>query len=114
MNSLSNTFMKKLAFQGKSPYLTRVCTAASTSLLPLATGECIILFIRNRVQLGSLSLLDLSLRPIDVEFMKRLDKCTNILPVIAKSDTLTLEERDSFKKRVCTILHDLACTLVTV
>ena len=40
------------------------------------------------------------LRPIDVEFMKRLDKSLNIVPVIAKSDTLTLEERDSFKKRV--------------
>ena len=40
------------------------------------------------------------LRPIDVEFMKRLDKCVNIVPVIAKADTLTIEEREAFRRRV--------------
>ena len=40
------------------------------------------------------------LRPIDVEFMKRLDKCVNIVPVIAKADTLTVEEREAFRRRV--------------
>jgi septin family protein len=35
--------------------------------------------------------------------MKRLDKCVNIIPVIAKSDTLTLEEREAFKRRVSTL-----------
>ena len=44
----------------------------------------------------------ISLRPIDIEFMKRLDEFVNIVPVIAKSDTMTLEERDAFKLRVCT------------
>ena len=41
-----------------------------------------------------------SLKPLDVEFMKRLHNCVNIVPVIAKADTMTLEERDSFKRRV--------------
>ncbi len=41
-----------------------------------------------------------SLRPIDVEFMKRLHHCVNIVPVIGKSDTLTLEEREAFKQRI--------------
>lgn len=41
-----------------------------------------------------------SLRPLDIEFMKRLSKVVNIVPVIAKADTLTLEERDYFKQRV--------------
>ncbi|XP_028267263.1 neuronal-specific septin-3 isoform X2 [Parambassis ranga] len=40
------------------------------------------------------------LRPIDVEFMKRLGKIVNIVPVIAKSDTLTVEERQEFKDRI--------------
>ncbi|KAF6721496.1 Septin-9 [Oryzias melastigma] len=40
------------------------------------------------------------LRPLDVEFMKRLSKVVNIVPVIAKADTLTLEERDFFKKKI--------------
>ncbi|XP_077020068.1 septin-9 isoform X2 [Tamandua tetradactyla] len=41
-----------------------------------------------------------SLRPLDIEFMKRLSKVVNIVPVIAKADTLTLEERVYFKQRI--------------
>ncbi|XP_028256065.1 septin 9b isoform X2 [Parambassis ranga] len=40
------------------------------------------------------------LRPLDVEFMRRLSKVVNIVPVIAKADTLTLEERDYFKQTI--------------
>ncbi|XP_035036723.1 neuronal-specific septin-3 isoform X2 [Hippoglossus stenolepis] len=40
------------------------------------------------------------LRPIDVEFMKRLGKIVSIVPVIAKADTLTIEERQEFKERI--------------
>ncbi|KAF0037553.1 hypothetical protein F2P81_010427 [Scophthalmus maximus] len=40
------------------------------------------------------------LRPLDVEFMRRLSKVVNIVPVIAKADTLTLEERDFFKQTI--------------
>ncbi|MFT7812136.1 uncharacterized protein LOC108927080 isoform X1 [Arapaima gigas] len=40
------------------------------------------------------------LRPIDVEFMKRLGKIMNIVPVIAKADTLTIEERLEFRDRI--------------
>uniref|UniRef100_A0A8C2Z1S6 Septin 9 n=1 Tax=Cyclopterus lumpus TaxID=8103 RepID=A0A8C2Z1S6_CYCLU len=40
------------------------------------------------------------LRPLDVEFMRRLSKVVNIVPVIAKADTLTLEERDDFKQTI--------------
>lgn len=49
-----------------------------------------------------------SLRPLDIEFMKRLSKVVNIVPVIAKADTLTLEERVYFKQRVG--LHSLPPT----
>ncbi|RVE75426.1 hypothetical protein OJAV_G00017210 [Oryzias javanicus] len=40
------------------------------------------------------------LRPIDVEFMQRLGKIVSIVPVIAKADTLTVEERQEFKQRI--------------
>ncbi|KAJ8373315.1 hypothetical protein AAFF_G00266180 [Aldrovandia affinis] len=40
------------------------------------------------------------LRPIDVEFMKRLGLIVSIVPVIAKADTLTIEERLEFKQRI--------------
>ncbi|KAL2775520.1 neuronal-specific septin-3 isoform L [Daubentonia madagascariensis] len=40
-----------------------------------------------------------SLRPLDLEFMKHLSKVVNIIPVIAKADTMTLEEKSEFKQR---------------
>ncbi|XP_041072933.1 septin-9-like isoform X1 [Carcharodon carcharias] len=50
-----------------------------------------------------------SLRPLDIEFMRRLSKVVNIVPVIAKADTLTLEERDFFKEKIRNDLqkHDI-------
>ncbi|XP_073800653.1 neuronal-specific septin-3 isoform X2 [Danio rerio] len=41
-----------------------------------------------------------SLRQLDIEFMKHLSRVVNIIPVIAKSDTLTPEEKTEFKQRV--------------
>ena len=41
-----------------------------------------------------------SLKPLDIEVMRRLHTKVNLIPVIAKSDTLTDEEITSFKKRV--------------
>ncbi|KAM4650775.1 neuronal-specific septin-3 isoform 1-T1 [Discoglossus pictus] len=41
-----------------------------------------------------------SLRPLDLEFMKHLSKVVNIIPVIAKADTMTMEEKIEFKQRV--------------
>ncbi|XP_065659768.1 neuronal-specific septin-3 isoform X2 [Hydra vulgaris] len=40
------------------------------------------------------------LKPLDILVMKHLDKCVNVIPVIAKADTLTLEEREAFKSRI--------------
>lgn len=37
---------------------------------------------------------------IDVTVMKKLSEVVNVVPVIAKSDSLTLEEREAFKTRV--------------
>jgi len=46
-----------------------------------------------------------SLRPIDIEFMSRLHTRVNLIPVIAKADTMTDEEIADFKTRV---LADIA------
>ncbi|SAM82737.1 probable CDC10-septin [Ustilago bromivora] len=40
------------------------------------------------------------LRPIDVTVMKKLSDVVNVVPVIAKSDSLTMDERDLFKERI--------------
>lgn len=41
------------------------------------------------------------LKPLDIEFMKRLHEKVNIIPLIAKADTMTPEECQLFKKQVC-------------
>ncbi|KAI5474267.1 septin AspB [Pseudohyphozyma bogoriensis] len=46
-----------------------------------------------------------SLKPVDVEFMRRLHTKVNLIPVIAKADTMTDDEIIHFKQR---ILSDIA------
>ncbi|KZS96109.1 Septin [Sistotremastrum niveocremeum HHB9708] len=46
-----------------------------------------------------------SLKPIDIEFMRRLHAKVNLIPIIAKADTLTDDEVFNFKQRV---LADIA------
>ena len=50
-----------------------------------------------------------SLKPLDIEVMRRLHTKVNLIPVIAKSDTLTDEEITSFKSRVSPI-DALSCS----
>lgn len=40
------------------------------------------------------------LKPLDVELMKRLHDKVNLIPLIAKADTMTPEECMHFKKQV--------------
>jgi len=47
-----------------------------------------------------------SLKTIDIIVMKKLAEVVNVVPVIAKSDSLTKEERDLFKRRIrAELLH---------
>lgn len=45
------------------------------------------------------------LKPIDIVVLKKLSEVVNVVPVIAKSDCLTMEERDAFRQRVCICSH---------
>ena len=40
------------------------------------------------------------LKPIDIVVLKKLSDVVNVVPVIAKADSLTLEERQAFKERI--------------
>ncbi|GAB6027739.1 Septin-7, variant 2 [Chamberlinius hualienensis] len=51
------------------------------------------------------------LKPLDIEFMKRLQDKVNIIPVIAKADTMTPEECAQFKK---TILNEITQNKIKV
>jgi cell division control protein 12 len=50
-----------------------------------------------------------SLKPLDVEIMKRLSTRVNLIPVIAKADTLSPREMDRFKAKIRDIIeaHDI-------
>ncbi|TPX73314.1 hypothetical protein CcCBS67573_g05414 [Chytriomyces confervae] len=52
-----------------------------------------------------------ALKPLDIEFMKRLAGRVNLIPVVAKSDTLTEEELKLFKSR---ILDDIAANKINI
>ncbi|XP_060221021.1 septin-12 isoform X1 [Meriones unguiculatus] len=43
---------------------------------------------------------DKCLRPLDIEFLRRLCRTVNVVPVIARADSLTIEERDAFRSRI--------------
>lgn len=51
-----------------------------------------------------------SLRPLDVEFMKALHEKVNIVPVLAKADTLTPSEVK--KKKIKASSRTLSCTVL--
>lgn len=46
-----------------------------------------------------------TLKPLDIETMKRLSSRVNLIPVIAKSDTLSPKELDAFKTRIRDIIE---------
>lgn len=50
-----------------------------------------------------------SLKPLDIEIMKRLSTRVNLIPVIAKADTLSPREMDRFKSKIRDIIeaHDV-------
>ena len=48
--------------------------------------------------------MGLRLKPLDIEIMKRLGTRVNLIPVVAKADTLTQNDLALFKNRVLPIL----------
>lgn len=45
-----------------------------------------------------------TLKPLDIEVMKRLSSRVNLIPVVAKADTLSPSDLARFKHRVCNLL----------
>ena len=46
-----------------------------------------------------------TLRPLDIEVMKRLSQRVNLIPVVAKADTLTAHDLAVFKERIREVIH---------
>ncbi|KAF6271732.1 hypothetical protein mRhiFer1_015062 [Rhinolophus ferrumequinum] len=51
------------------------------------------------------------LRALDIEFLQRLSQTVNVVPVIARADSLTIEEREAFRHR---IQHNLKAHCIDV
>jgi len=72
-----------------SQYLRKELTAQRDKFLPDTRVHCILYFIQPNGQ---------KLKNLDIQALKKLCDIANVVPVIAKSDSLTLEERAEFKK----------------
>jgi septin family protein len=75
-----------------SAYLRKELTAMRDRYIQDTRIHCCLYFINPTGH---------SLRHIDVIVMKKLSEVVNVVPVIAKADSLTLDERDAFKLKVC-------------
>lgn len=72
-----------------SQYLRKELTAQRERFIPDTRVHCILYFIPPN---GT------KLKPLDVQALKKLSEIANVVPVIAKSDSMTLSERSAFKK----------------
>lgn len=90
-----------------SAYLRKELTAQRERYIQDTRVHCCLFFIQpsghalapQRQILGS-TLTAHRLKPIDIVVLKKLSDVVNVVPVIAKSDSLTLEERQAFKERI--------------
>jgi len=74
-----------------SAYLRKELTAQRERYLQDTRIHCCLFFIQPSGH---------ALKPIDIVVLKKLAEFVNVVPVIAKSDSLTLEERAAFKQRI--------------
>lgn len=74
-----------------SAYLRKELTPARERRITDTRVHCVLFFIAPTGH---------ALTPLDIAVMRKLSENSNIIPVIAKSDSLTPEERVAFKKRI--------------
>ncbi|KAI9259334.1 Septin-domain-containing protein [Sporodiniella umbellata] len=74
-----------------SSYLRKELTATRDRYIQDTRIHCCLFFIGPTGH---------ALKPIDIVVLKKLSEVVNVVPVIAKSDSLTLEERAAFKQRI--------------
>ncbi|ORZ36323.1 neuronal-specific septin-3 [Catenaria anguillulae PL171] len=72
-------------------YLRKELTAARERHISDTRVHCVLFFINPSGQ---------SLKPLDIVALRQLSEICNVVPIIAKSDSLTLDERAAFKQRI--------------
>ncbi|CCF60012.1 hypothetical protein KAFR_0I02330 [Kazachstania africana CBS 2517] len=76
-----------------SQYLRKELTAQRERIIKDTRVHAILYFLEP-----SLSSKGKGLTPLDVATLKRLTEVANVIPVIGKADTLTIDERESFRQ----------------
>lgn len=74
-----------------SAYLRKELTAQRERYIQDTRIHCCLFFIQPSGH---------ALKPIDIVVLKKLSDVVNVVPVIAKSDSLTVEEQKAFKERI--------------
>ncbi|KAG2227675.1 hypothetical protein INT45_004717 [Circinella minor] len=74
-----------------SAYLRKELTAQRDRYITDSRVHCCLFFLTPSGH---------SLKPIDIVVLKKLSEVVNVVPVIAKSDSLTIEEREAFRQRI--------------
>ncbi|KAI9756354.1 MAG: cell division control protein [Lichina confinis] len=74
-----------------SAYLRKELTAHRERYVQDTRIHCCLFFIQPSGH---------TLKPIDIVVLKKLSDVVNVVPVIAKADSLTLEERAAFRERI--------------
>ncbi|CAO3610418.1 unnamed protein product [Mucor fragilis] len=74
-----------------SAYLRKELTATRDRYIQDTRVHCCLFFIGPTGH---------ALKPIDIVVLKKLSEVVNVVPVIAKSDSLTIDERAAFKQRI--------------
>ncbi|KAJ1976488.1 cell division control protein [Dimargaris xerosporica] len=72
-------------------YLQRETSPTRERFIPDTRVHCCLFFISPSGH---------SLKPLDIEVLRHLTQVANVVPVIAKADSLTPEERTAFKRRI--------------
>lgn len=75
----------------QSLYLRRELTAQREKHLQDTRVHCVLYFIQPN---------GYGLKPLDVAVLRKLTEIANVVPVIAKSDSLTIDERETFKAAI--------------
>ncbi len=83
--------MVKYIKEQHSQYLRRELTAARAKFIPDTRVHCVLFFLQPNGH---------GMTPLDITVMKKLTEIVNVVPIIAKSDSFTLEERVNFKKTI--------------
>ncbi|KND04831.1 uncharacterized protein SPPG_00534 [Spizellomyces punctatus DAOM BR117] len=74
-----------------SAYLRKELTPAREKRIPDTRIHAVLFFIAPTGH---------ALTPLDITVMKKISEVANVIPVIAKADSLTMEERTAFKRRI--------------